>query len=66
MSSRLEFPAQTLSVLAALYDQLKHWQDGSALARQMGLTAERLRPILSQLAARGLAQIAGPGSTPSG
>jgi hypothetical protein len=62
MASHPEFPAQTHRVLAALCKQLTRWQDGPALARRTGLTPDRLHPILSNLAARGLAQIARPGN----
>ncbi|MGH3185820.1 MAG: hypothetical protein ACRDPY_34695 [Streptosporangiaceae bacterium] len=60
MASRPEPTAQTLAVLAALCEQPAQWQDESALTRQAGLTPERLRPILSQLVACGLAQTARP------
>jgi hypothetical protein len=60
MASRPEPTVQTLAVLAALCEQPTHWQDESALARQTGLTPERLHPILSQLVACGLVQTARP------
>jgi transposase-like protein len=66
MASPSGFPAQTLAVLAALYEQPTYWQDGSALARQTGVTPEQLHAIVSQLAAGGLAQIAQPGTARPG
>ena len=46
MTSRPEFSAQTLSVLAALCDQPSQWQHGYALAKQTGLRSGTLYPIL--------------------
>jgi len=60
MPSHPQFPAQTLLVLEALCDQPAQWQDRSALAAQTRLVPERLHPILAQLAADGLTQIARP------
>ncbi len=56
MTSRPEFSAQTLSVLAALCDQPSQWQHGYALARQTGLKSGTLYPILIRLADRGLVE----------
>ena len=53
LTSRPEFSAQTLSVLAALCDQPSQWQHGYALARQTGLKSGTLYPILIRLADRG-------------
>jgi len=50
LTSRPEFSAQTLSVLAALCDQPSQWQHGYALARQTGLKSGTLYPILMRLA----------------
>ena len=57
---------QTIAVLAALCEQPTQWQDQSALARQTGLTPERLHPILSQLVGCGLVQTARPRKAQSG
>ena len=56
MTSRPEFSAQTLSVLAALCDQPSQWQHGYALARQTGLKSGTLYPILIRLADRGVVE----------
>ena len=56
MTSRPEFSAQTLSVLAALCDQPSQWQHGYALAKQTGLKSGTLYPILIRLADRGLVE----------
>ena len=56
MKSRREFSPQTLSVLAALYEQPSQWQHGYALARQTGLKSGTLYPILIRLADRGLVE----------
>ena len=56
MTSRSEFSAQTLSVLAALCDQPSQWQHGYALAKQTGLKSGTLYPILIRLADRGLVE----------
>ncbi|HEU5390108.1 MAG TPA: PadR family transcriptional regulator [Streptosporangiaceae bacterium] len=56
MTSRPEFSAQTLSVLAALCDQPSAWQHGYALARQTGLKSGTLYPILIRLSDRGLVE----------
>jgi PadR family transcriptional regulator len=56
VTSRPEFSAQTLSVLAALCDQPSQWQHGYALARQTGLKSGTLYPILIRLADRGLVE----------
>ena len=56
LTSRPEFSAQTLSVLAALCDQPSQWQHGYALARQTGLKSGTLYPILIRLADRGLVE----------
>ena len=56
MTSRPEFSAQTLSVLAALCDQPSRWQHGYALAKQTGLKSGTLYPILIRLADRGLVE----------
>ncbi|MGH3177298.1 MAG: PadR family transcriptional regulator [Streptosporangiaceae bacterium] len=56
MTSRPEFSAQTLSVLAALCDQPSQWRHGYALARQTGLKSGTLYPILIRLADRGLVE----------
>jgi hypothetical protein len=66
MASHPEPTVQTLAVLAALCEQPTQWQDESALARQTGLTPERLHPILSQLVAGGLVQTARPGKAQPG
>jgi DNA-binding IclR family transcriptional regulator len=66
MASRPEPTVQTLAVLAALCEQPTQWQDESALARQTGLTPERLHPILSQLVAGGLVQTAPRGKARPG
>jgi PadR family transcriptional regulator PadR len=52
--SRREFSPQTLSVLAALYEQPSGWQHGYALASQAGLKSGTLYPILIRLSDRGL------------
>ena len=54
MGSRPEFSAQTLSVLAALYEQPSQWRHGYELAKQTGLKSGTLYPILIRLADRGL------------
>ena len=56
MTSRREFSPQTLSVLAALYEQPSQWQHGYALAGQTGLKSGTLYPILIRLADRGLVE----------
>ena len=56
LTSRPEFSAQTLSVLAALCDQPSQWQHGYALAKQTGLKSGTLYPILIRLADRGLVE----------
>ena len=56
MTSRREFSPQTLSVLAALYEQPSHWQHGYALASQTGLKSGTLYPILIRMADRGLVE----------
>jgi PadR family transcriptional regulator, regulatory protein PadR len=56
VTSRPEFSAQTLSVLAALCDQPAQWQHGYALAKQTGLKSGTLYPILIRLADRGLVE----------
>jgi hypothetical protein len=66
MPSCPEFPAQTLPVLAALYEQPTGWHDGPALARRTGLASGQLRAIMGQLTADGLAQIAPPGTAQPG
>lgn len=56
MTSRREFSPQTLSVLAALYEQPSQWRHGYALASQTGLKSGTLYPILIRLADRGLVE----------
>src|SRR5581483_5617490 len=56
VTSRPEFSAQTLSVLAALCDQPSDYQHGYALAKQTGLKSGTLYPILIRLADRGLVE----------
>ena len=56
MTSRSEFSAQTLAVLAALCAQPSQWQHGYALARQTGLKSGTLYPILIRLADRGMVE----------
>jgi PadR family transcriptional regulator len=56
VTSRPEFSAQTLSVLAALCDQPSEWQHGYALAKQTGLKSGTLYPILIRLSDRGLVE----------
>jgi len=56
VTSRPEFSAQTLSVLAALCDQPSDWQHGYALAKQTGLKSGTLYPILIRLSDRGLVE----------
>ena len=56
MTSRPEFSAQTLSVLAALCDQPSDWQHGYGLAKQTGLKSGTLYPILIRLSDRGLVE----------
>jgi PadR family transcriptional regulator, regulatory protein PadR len=56
VTSRPEFSAQTLSVLAALCDQPSRWQHGYGLAKQTGLKSGTLYPILIRLADRGLVE----------
>ena len=56
MTSRREFSPQTLSVLAALYEQPSQWQHGYALADQTALKSGSLYPILIRLADRGLVE----------
>ena len=56
MKSRLEFSAQTLSVLAALCEEPSQWRHGYALAGQTGLKSGTLYPILIRLADRGLVE----------
>jgi PadR family transcriptional regulator, regulatory protein PadR len=56
VTSRREFSPQTLSVLAALYEQPSRWQHGYALASQTGLKSGTLYPILIRLADRGLVE----------
>ena len=56
MTSRSEFSAQTLSVLAALSQQPSDWQHGYALAKLTGLKSGTLYPILIRLADRGLVE----------
>ena len=54
--TRPGFSAQTLSVLAALYQQPSEWQHGYSLAKQTGLKSGTLYPILIRLADRGLVE----------
>jgi PadR family transcriptional regulator, regulatory protein PadR len=56
VTSGREFSPQTLSVLAALYEQPSRWQHGYALASQTGLKSGTLYPILMRLADRGLVE----------
>jgi PadR family transcriptional regulator, regulatory protein PadR len=56
VTSGREFSPQTLSVLAALYEQPSRWQHGYALASQTGLKSGTLYPILIRLADRGLVE----------
>jgi len=56
MGSRPQFSPQTLSVLAALFEQPSAWRHGYALARQTGLKSGTLYPILIRLADRGLVE----------
>jgi PadR family transcriptional regulator, regulatory protein PadR len=56
VTSRREFSPQTLSVLAALYEQPSRWRHGYALAGQTGLKSGTLYPILIRLADRGLVE----------
>ena len=56
VTSRPEFSAQTLSVLAVLSGQPSEWQHGYALAKQTGLKSGTLYPILIRLADRGLVE----------
>jgi PadR family transcriptional regulator PadR len=56
VTARREFSPQTLSVLAALYEQPSRWQHGYALASQTGLKSGTLYPILIRLADRGLVE----------
>jgi PadR family transcriptional regulator, regulatory protein PadR len=56
MTSRREFSPQTLSLLAALYEQPSRWQHGYALASSTGLKSGTLYPILIRLADRGLVE----------
>jgi PadR family transcriptional regulator, regulatory protein PadR len=56
VTSRRELSPQTLSVLAALYEQPSQWQHGYALASQTGLKSGTLYPILIRLADRGLVE----------
>ena len=66
MTSRPEFSAQTLSVLAALCDQPSQWQHGYALAKQTGLKSGTLYPILIRLAERGLVEACWEEEQPAG
>ena len=66
MTSRPEFSAQTLSVLAALCDQPSQWQHGYALAKQTGLKSGTLYPILVRLADRGLVEACWEEGQPAG
>jgi hypothetical protein len=54
--ARSGFPAQTLSVLAALCDEPSEWRHGYALAKQTGLKWGTLYLILIRLADRGLVE----------
>ena len=56
VTSRPEFSAQTLSVLAVLCEQPSQWQHGYALAKQTGLKSGTLYPILIRLADRRLVE----------
>jgi len=56
VTSRPEFSAQTLSVLAVLCGQPSEWQHGYALAKQTGLKSGTLYPILIRLSDRGLVE----------
>jgi PadR family transcriptional regulator, regulatory protein PadR len=56
VTSRREFSPQTLSVLAALYEQPSQWQHGYALAGQTALKSGSLYPILIRLADWGLVE----------
>jgi PadR family transcriptional regulator PadR len=56
VGSRREFSPQTLSVLAALFEQPSQWQHGYALASTTGLKSGTLYPILIRLADRGLVE----------
>jgi len=56
VTPRREFSPQTLSVLAALYEQPSQWQHGYALASETGLKSGTLYPILIRLADRGLVE----------
>jgi len=54
--SRREFSPQTLTVLAALFQEPSRWRHGYALASQTGLKSGTLYPILIRLADRGLVE----------
>ena len=56
MKSRREFSPQTLSVLAALFQEPSRWQHGYALASQTGLRSGTLYPILIRLADQGMVE----------
>lgn len=56
MTSRREFSPQTLSILAAFYEQPSQWRHGYALSSQTGLKSGTLYPILIRLADRGLVE----------
>ena len=56
LTSRPEFSAQTLSVLAAMSQQPSDWQHGYALAKLTGLKSGTLYPILIRLSDRGLVE----------
>jgi PadR family transcriptional regulator PadR len=56
VTSRREFSPQTLSVLAALYEQPSQWQHGYPLASKTGLKSGSLYPILIRLADQGLVE----------
>jgi PadR family transcriptional regulator PadR len=56
VKSRREFSPQTLSVLAALFQEPSRWHHGYALASQTGMKSGTLYPILIRLADRGLVE----------
>lgn len=66
MTSRSEFSAQTLSVLAALCAEPSAWLHGYAIARGTGLKSGTLYPILIRLADRGLMEARWEDEQPAG
>jgi PadR family transcriptional regulator, regulatory protein PadR len=66
MANRTGFSAQTLSVLAMLFDRPSAWQHGYAIAKDTGLKSGTLYPILIRLADQGLIEARWEEEQPAG